>query len=159
MKILVFSDSHGKLELMIAAVEQERPEHIFFLGDHERDGWELSRLYPEIPLHAVKGNCDWGTGVEEWLVELENVRFLLTHGHRCGAKSGTAGLIAAGLRTGADVVCFGHTHIPLDQQTPEGVRLLNPGTIGGPYGQRTTYSVITVKAGNITIETKDTDTI
>ena len=81
MKIIVFSDSHGKLDWMIAALEMERPDHIFFLGDHERDGWDLSRLYPMIPLNAVKGNCDFGPGLEDWVVELEGVRFLLTHGH------------------------------------------------------------------------------
>lgn len=159
MKIVVFSDSHGKLDWMIAAVEAERPNHIFFLGDHERDGWDLSRMYPAIPLNAVKGNCDWGPGTEEWLIELDGVRFLLTHGHLYGAKTGTTRLIAAGVRTGADVVCFGHTHTALDRITPEGVRLFNPGTIGGPCGQRITYGVITVKGKNITTEIKDTDTI
>ena len=159
MKIVVFSDSHGKLDWMIAAVEAEKPDHIFFLGDHERDGWDLSRIYPMSPLNAVRGNCDWGPGAEEWLVELENVRFLLTHGHRYGAKTGHSGLIAAGLRTGADVVCFGHTHTAVDKVTDEGVRLFNPGTIGGPHGQYVTYGVIIVKDKRITIEIKDTDTI
>lgn len=159
MKIVVFSDSHGKLDWMIAAVEAEKPNHIFFLGDHERDGWDLSRLYPMIPLNAVRGNCDWGPGAEEWLVELEGVRFLLTHGHRYGAKTGYSGLIGAGLRTGADVVCFGHTHTAVDKMTDEGVRLFNPGTIGGPHGQYVTYGVITVKDKKITAEIKDTDTI
>lgn len=159
MKIVVFSDSHGKLDWMIAAVEAEKPNHIFFLGDHERDGWDLSRLYPVIPLNAVRGNCDWGPGAEEWLVELEGVRFLLTHGHRYGAKTGYSGLIGAGLRTCADVVCFGHTHTAVDKMTDEGVRLFNPGTIGGPHGQYVTYGVITVKDKKITAEIKNTDTI
>ena len=159
MKILVFSDSHGKLDWMIAAVEEEKPQHIFFLGDHDRDGWDLSRLYPTIPLNAVKGNCDWGPGLEEWLVELEGVRFLLTHGHMYGAKTGTARLEAAGMRTGADIVCFGHTHTAMDKMTSEGIRIFNPGTIGGPYGQRVTYGVITVKGKTVTAEIKDADTI
>lgn len=159
MKIVVFSDSHGKLDWMIAAMEAERPDHIFFLGDHEKDGWDLSRLYPQIPLNAVKGNCDWGPGTEEWLVELEGVRFLLTHGHLYGAKTGLLRLEEAGLRTGADMVCFGHTHVPVEVNEPGRLRLFNPGTIGGPYGQRTTYGVLYVKAGSVTAEIKDTDTI
>ena len=159
MKIVVFSDSHGKLDWMIAAVEAEKPNHIFFLGDHERDGWDLSRIYPMIPLHAVKGNCDWGPGSEEWLVELNGIRFLLTHGHLYGAKTGTVRLSAAGVRTGADVVCFGHTHVPMNRISPEGVRLFNPGTIGGPHGQSTTYGVITVTGKEFAAEIKSTDTI
>ena len=159
MKIVVFSDSHGKLDWMIAAVETERPDHIFFLGDHERDGWDLSRLYPMIPLNAVKGNCDYGPGLEDWVVELEGVRFLLTHGHLYGAKTGCSRLEAAGLRCGADVVCFGHTHRAVDLQEPGRLRMFNPGTIGGPHGQKTTYGVLYVKAGTLTAEIKDTDTI
>ena len=159
MKIVVFSDSHGKLDWMIAAVEMERPNHIFFLGDHERDGWDLSRLYPMIPLNAVKGNCDYGPGLEDWVVELEGIRFLLTHGHLYGAKTGTIRLEAAGMRCGADVVCFGHTHRAVDIQGPGRLRLFNPGTIGGPHGQRTTYGVIHVKPGRLTAEIKDTDTM
>lgn len=157
MKIVVFSDSHGKLDWMIAAVEMERPDHIFFLGDHERDGWDLSRLYPLIPVNAVKGNCDWGSGMDEWLIELEGVRFLLTHGHLYGAKTGFDRLDAAGIRTGADMVCFGHTHMPVSICRPDGIKLFNPGTIGGPYGQRMTYGVLTVKNGHVTDEIKDTD--
>lgn len=159
MKILVFSDSHGKLDWMIAAMEAEKPDHVFFLGDHERDGWDLNRLYPAIPLNAVRGNCDWGPGPEEWVVELEGVRFLLTHGHLYGAKTGVSRLEGAGLRTGADMVCFGHTHMPLDRNEPGHVWLFNPGTIGGPYGQRVTFGVLTVKDGKVHAEIKNTDTI
>jgi putative phosphoesterase len=159
MKIVVFSDSHGNLDWMIAAVETERPDYIFFLGDNERDGWDLSRMYPYIPLIAVKGNCDYGPGLEDWVVELEDVRFLLTHGHRYGAKSGYIRLIEAGLRCGADVVCFGHTHQAVIRNEAGMVHLFNPGTIGGPYGQRITYGVISVKDGTFTAEIKDTDAI
>ena len=159
MKIVVFSDSHGKLDWMIAAVEAERPDHIFYLGDHERDGWDLSRMYPMIPLNAVKGNCDFGPGLEDWMVELEGVRFLLTHGHMYGAKSGYMRLEAAGLRCGADVVCFGHTHRAVDRNDPGTVRLFNPGTIGGAYGQPITYGVMHVKDGTLTAEIKGTDAI
>ena len=38
MKILVFSDSHGRLGLMLDAIEKERPQRVFFLGDNYRDG-------------------------------------------------------------------------------------------------------------------------
>ena len=159
MKILVFSDSHGKLDWMIAAMETEKPNHVFFLGDHERDGWDLSRMYPMIPLNAVKGNCDWGPGLEDWVVELEGVRFLLTHGHLYGVKTGLSRLEAAGFRTGADMICFGHTHLAVDINEPGRIRMFNPGTIGGPHGQRTTYGVLSVKDGNVISEIKDTDMI
>ena len=59
MKLLVFSDSHGNIEHMRRAVEQEKPDQILHLGDVMRDAVELSRSYPNIPLELVPGNCDY----------------------------------------------------------------------------------------------------
>ena len=146
MKILVFSDSHGRLDLMIDAMERERPQRVFFLGDNYRDGQTLADAYPDVPMELVVGNCDFfAEGPEELLVEAGGVRFLLTHGHRCHAKHGTDRLVDRGTAAGAAVVCFGHTHEALNQ--PErGVWLVNPGTAGG-VRNRPGYGVITVDNG------------
>lgn len=145
---------------MIAAMEAEHPDHVFFLGDHEKDGWALSGMYPQIPLNAVKGNCDFGTGLTDWLVEVEGVRFLLTHGHKYGAKAGTVRLMEAGMSMGADMVCFGHTHVAMDREYPGRPALFNPGTIGSPRGERRTYGVLYTQNGRIIkAEIKDTDTM
>ena len=149
MKILVFSDSHGHLGCMVEAVERERPDRIFFLGDHYRDGAELSDLYPEIPVHAVRGNCDWGSGPEEEELVLAGVRFLLTHGHRYGCKSGLGGLVSEGRRRGVDMVCFGHTHQALHVQGDTGLWLFNPGTAGGIHN-REGYGVLLIDRGTVT---------
>ncbi len=151
MKILVFSDSHGRLGLMLDAVEQEQPDHIFFLGDHLRDSDALADFYPKIPMSAVRGNCDWGVGSDELLVELAGVRFFLTHGHIYGVKSGLTRLASAGSRAGAAMVCYGHTHQAGQELSPEGVWLFNPGTAGGIRG-RAGYGVLTVKDGTVTGE-------
>ena len=145
MKILVFSDSHGRLGLMLDAIEKERPRRIFFLGDNYRDGEDLATAYPDIPVDMVKGNCDFCPGPDELLVEAEGVRFLLTHGHRHHAKFGTKKLAEAGRQKGAAVVCFGHTHEALNM--PErGVWLFNPGTAGGVHN-RPGYGVIIAEDG------------
>ena len=145
MKILVFSDSHGRLGLMLDAVEKECPRRIFFLGDNYRDGEDLASAYPDIPVDMVKGNCDFCPGPDELLVEAGGVRFLLTHGHRYHVKSGTDRLVEAGKQKGAAVVCFGHTHEALNM--PErGVWLFNPGTAGGVHN-RPGYGVIIAEGG------------
>ena len=145
MKILVFSDSHGRLGHMLDAMEKERPRRVFFLGDNYRDGEDLAAAYPDIPVDLVKGNCDFCPGPDELLVEAGGVRFLLTHGHRYHAKSGTDRLAEAGKRAGAAVVCFGHTHEALNM--PErGVWLFNPGTAGGVHN-RPGYGVIIAEDG------------
>lgn len=152
MKILVFSDSHGRLGLMIDAVERERPQRVFFLGDNYRDGQTLADAYPDIPMDLVQGNCDFCEGPEELLVEAGGVRFLLAHGHRYGAKRGTDRLVDAGRAKGAAVVCFGHTHEALNY--PErGVWLFNPGTAGGVHG-RPGYGVIYVENGGFRTDLK-----
>ena len=152
MKILVFSDSHGRLGLMLDAVEKERPRRIFFLGDNYRDGEDLAAAYPDIPVDMVKGNCDFCPGPDELLVEAGGVRFLLTHGHRYHAKSGTDRLVEAGKQMGAAVVCFGHTHQALNM--PErGVWLFNPGTAGGIHN-RPGYGVIVADGGTFRSELK-----
>ena len=131
MKIAIFSDSHGRMDHMIAAMEEEQPNHVFFLGDNMRDGKTLAKLYPDTPMEILRGNCDFGPGPDELVVELDGVRFLLVHGHRQGAKSGTSGLLAAGRQAQADMVCFGHTHHGMNQWNGERPWLFNPGTVGG----------------------------
>ncbi len=145
MKILVFSDSHGRLGAMLDAIERERPGRVFFLGDHYRDGQTLADAYPDLPMELVRGNCDWDKAPDELLVEAEGVKFLLTHGHRYGVKSGTDQLALAAKEKGADVACFGHTHEALNM-SDRGVWLFNPGTAGGVYN-RAGYGVLLVEKG------------
>ncbi len=147
MKILVFSDSHGRLGNMADAMEKERPRRVFFLGDNYQDGKLLSERYPEVPFDLVRGNCDFCAGPDELVVEAEGVRFLLTHGHRYYVKSGTGRLADAARKAGAKMACFGHTHEALNQ--PEkGIWLFNPGTAGG-VNNRAGYGVLIVENGSV----------
>lgn len=145
MKILVFSDSHGRLGPMLDAVGQERPQRVFFLGDNYRDGQALLDAYPDLPMELVRGNCDWDRAPDELIVEAGGVKFLLAHGHRYGVKSGTGQLAQAAREKGVDVACFGHTHKALDQPD-KGVWLFNPGTAGGIHN-RVGYGVIVASEG------------
>lgn len=152
MKILVFSDSHGSMGKMVEAMELERPHHVFFLGDHYRDGQELAALYPDVPMDLVLGNCDWGPGPDLRIVELEGVRFLLTHGHRYYVKSGLDELLQEGLHRQVDVACFGHTHLAKVVYR-QGIYLMNPGTVGGCRA-REGYGIIHAQGGTVNLELK-----
>lgn len=152
MKILVFSDSHGRLGLMTDAIEKERPQRVFFLGDNYRDGQALADAYPDIPMELVRGNCDWDKAPDELIVEAGGVKFLLTHGHRYYVKSGTDGLAHAAREKGVDVACFGHTHDALNMPG-HGVLLFNPGTAGGVYA-RAGYGVIVADGGRFRADLK-----
>lgn len=149
MKILVFSDSHGAMGKMVEAMEHERPHHVFFLGDHYRDGIELSELYPDIPMDIVRGNCDWGKGPDLRVVELEGVRFLLTHGHLQYVKSGLDELLQEAKNRQVQVACFGHTHLAKVVYR-EGIYLMNPGSAGGCHA-REGYGVIEALGGSVNL--------
>lgn len=149
MKILVFSDSHGAMGKMVEAMEHERPHHVFFLGDHYRDGIELSELYPDIPMDIVRGNCDWGRGPDMRVVELEGVRFLLTHGHLQYVKSGLDELLQEAKNRQVQVACFGHTHLAKVVYR-DGIYLMNPGSAGGCHA-REGYGVIEALDGSVNL--------
>lgn len=149
MKILVFSDSHGAMGKMVEAMEHERPHHVFFLGDHYRDGIELYELYPDIPMDIVRGNCDWGKGPDLRVVELEGVRFLLTHGHLQYVKSGLDELLQEAKNRQVQVACFGHTHLAKVVYR-DGIYLMNPGSAGGCHA-REGYGVIEALGGSVNL--------
>lgn len=152
MECLIFSDSHGRAGLMERVLKEQptAPSAIFFLGDGLRDSgfphFEMQTLY------AVKGNCDGGLFGEllpygeECVVSLEGHRILAVHGHRYGVKSGVGALLARAAEVEADIVLFGHTHIPMDETVPEGtavgnrvltrpLHLFNPGSLAeGSFG-------------------------
>ena len=132
MKLCVFSDSHGISDNMLHAVYVEEPDAVIFLGDGERDLKPLRRRYPSLPIHAVCGNCDVGFSVpDKLLLTLEGVRIFAVHGHRHDVKydQGLDYLMRSALHEQADVILFGHTHVPYCERR-EGILLLNPGACG-----------------------------
>jgi uncharacterized protein len=79
---------------------------------------------------GVVGNND-GPALRERLPEtaavlLDGVRFLVVH--ETGARTGRERRLDAAYGDNADVIVFGHSHIPWDSTTERGLRLLNPGS-------------------------------
>lgn len=145
MKIVVFSDSHGAAELMLACAEKLCPDLIIHLGDCVRDTQLLKKRMPHTPLIGVRGNCDVELSVSEReLLELEGHRLFVCHGHRYGVKLGTESLLTSVMCSGSDVVLYGHTHIP-DYRHERGVLILNPGSIG--RGRPGSFAVLELEQG------------
>lgn len=139
MKCLVFSDSHGSnLAIRTALNMHKDAEVVFFLGDG------LSDLEPFVTdksraFLAVRGNCDRSALLGEAMVKktdninIEGRRIVFTHGDLYGVKYGLDGVIKLASDTSADLVLFGHTHIPLEKYIPTddgGFYLFNPGSAG-----------------------------
>lgn len=131
MKIAVFSDTHGNTGPMLRTAEELLPDAIAHLGDFGRDAACLKEKFPDIPLYAVRGNCDVSPDApEELAAELGGVRVLLCHGHRYGVDWGRLdSLVYAAQEKGCALVLYGHTHRAENTELG-GVRLVNPGTAG-----------------------------
>lgn len=142
VKVLVLSDSHGNIINMEQAVKEISPDMIFHLGDCWADAAVLNRMFPHITMVQVPGNCDCVSEPLERILELEGKRILLCHGHAYNVKSSLLSLEYAAREKKADIVFYGHTHMPaLDWNN--GVRLYNPGSVGAPrFMNSASYGVL-----------------
>lgn len=142
MKLLVLSDSHGNVENMVQAVDLTQPRMILHLGDCWRDAEKLHRLFPDIPLEQVPGNCDCRPGEAlERLLFLEDRRVLMCHGHTYGVKQSLISAGYAAEEQRLDLFLFGHTHRPLWDWRGRTL-FINPGSIGDCA--HPTYAVVTL---------------
>jgi len=149
LRIGVFSDTHNDLSSAQKVLEKIGTlDLLLHAGDHYRDGLILSEKF-KIPAKAVIGNCDFfSQGSEEEIIELdEKNTVLLTHGHRYGVKNGLQRLFYRSQEVGANIVVFGHTHVPL-YVVENDVHFLNPGSLTLPRGNsRPSYGLITLAGG------------
>ena len=135
MKILVFSDSHRSVAGMHSAILEHAPDQVIHLGDLAGDAEELRYAYPRLPVCIVPGNCDGWTNLPlKRQITLEGKQVLLSHGHLWGVKSGYDAAVSDARACGADILLFGHTHIPLCRQLEDGLWMLNPGSSRNSYG-------------------------
>ena len=131
MKIAVFSDSHGHIIPMLQTVEARNPDMILFLGDGAEDIAQIKKQFPQIPLKAVRGNCDYDSMLPNTeLVLADGVVIFMAHGHLYGVKNGFLyGLALAADEAGAALAIYGHTHLARLQNVGT-VTTLNPGSCG-----------------------------
>lgn len=131
-KVLVVSDSHGltnELEIL-----RERHMNEVDLMIHCGD----SEMMPDENVMngylTVKGNCDFGSYPLETTTEIADRKFFVTHGHRYSVKTSLMNLQYKAAEMGADIVCFGHSHV-LGAEVIGNTLFLNPGSIRLPRGR------------------------
>ncbi len=167
-KILIVSDSHGRSGLVENIIRKECPDMLIHLGDIEDDPGVIRSCLDEtaktrnksipVPAVFVQGNCDRYAGKELKAAAIFNLnghRFYCTHGHRNGVDYGVENLAYTALENGCDFALYGHTHRPFDDEW-EGVRILNPGSIGYPRGgSKPGYMILQFdERGDYTVERK-----
>ena len=136
MKILVFSDSHKVIQPMRDAIRLHNPDYVIHLGDHAADAETLRQEFPLLPIVGVPGNCDIPSAPLQHKANYDGVLILMSHGHIWNVKHNYLPAVLAGRQAGANVVLFGHTHIPFCEQMEDGMWVMNPGSIrdGSYYG-------------------------
>lgn len=148
LKIGVLSDTHKRLDLAIAAIEEMGAiDLLVHAGDHYRDAKKLMDHFG-VPGVAVAGNCDITGGSSEEILELAGRKVLVVHGHRQGVKGGLQNLWYYALERDVEMVIFGHSHIPVCQ-TVDGITMFNPGSLTEPRDliAGATYGIITIDQG------------
>ncbi|MBF7097255.1 metallophosphoesterase family protein [Alkalibacter mobilis] len=145
MNILVFSDSHRNTGRMEKVVENsENIDLIIHLGDNAEDVDKIKDL-TDARIVLVKGNTDYTNHEEELVLKEKGYRILLTHGHKYRIKTSLQNLFYRCKELKIDIVLFGHSHIPSNEEIG-GIIFLNPGSIGDKRGQKYhSYGKITLR--------------
>lgn len=146
MKIMIVSDTHkaqGNLEKALA--ENGPVDMLIHLGDVEGKEDYIEAL-AGCPVHMVSGNNDFFSNLpweEEFFIG--DLHVFITHGHGYYVGMGEDHLKAEARGRGADVVMYGHTHVPALTIEPDLVTL-NPGSISYPRqnGRRASYIMMNV---------------
>ncbi len=145
MKILIISDTHRRDELFLRVMEKEAPvDMILHAGDAEGSEDEFSRI-AGMPLFYVAGNCDRDSlAPRTMVVPIGNQKAFLTHGHYYQVGFSTELLEKEARTRHCQLAIFGHTHVPLIQESKDGMLILNPGSLGHPRqaGYRPSYMLL-----------------
>ncbi|WP_096189597.1 metallophosphoesterase family protein [Evansella halocellulosilytica] len=154
MKALIMSDSHGWDEQVQQVVDRHQHEvdAMFHCGDSELNG----HAEPLKNVITVRGNCDFGNDFkEEEIKEIEGVKFFIAHGHLLNVKMTEMNILLRGEESGADVICYGHTHVPVAVQE-KGKVIINPGSMRLPRRFHVgTYVIVTVDENEVVVDFYD----
>lgn len=139
MGILVISDSHGLVHEVKRVVARHAVDKILHCGDFCVD----PHREPFSKMTLVRGNCDMTKEVPtEQMTKWQDLSILQTHGHLYGVKSSLLRLHYRAEETGANVVLFGHSHMPVCGVERE-ILFLNPGSLQMPRGfDVPTYAIL-----------------
>lgn len=158
MKVVVLADTHAPRRWRSCpprvAGQLRGADLILHAGD-VCTAAVLDELSEYAPVVAVAGNND-GPDVGAWgateTAELDVGGVAVAMLHDSGAASGRLARMRRRF-PGADLVVFGHSHIPLDE-SGYGLRIFNPGSPTDRRRQPTgTLGILTIEEGTLTTAT------
>ncbi len=144
MKILIVSDTHKSHRNLERVIEMEKPfDLLIHLGDVEGADDYIEALV-DCPVHIVRGNNDFFSDLPaEKEIMIDGNHVFLTHGHYYYVSMGEERIRKEAKGRGADVVMYGHTHMPSITEE-NNLIMLNPGSIAYPrqQGRHPSYIVM-----------------
>ena len=154
-RILIISDSHYlKKEALIDFIQQfDQLEGVIHCGDiyfNYQDG--------DIPhFYICKGNNDFAQIPSVHHFQLGGLTFTTTHGHQNYFAYQPETLKTLLQDYPADVICFGHSHVPYLYQD-EKITIVNPGSIAlsRTYPKVNTYALLDTQTKAVHFYSVDT---
>ncbi len=152
MRILIVSDTHGRLENLRKVLSASGPfDMLLHCGDVEGDEDRIKEL-AGCQTVMVRGNNDFFSELPaEAEFNIGRYKVFITHGHRYNVSIGPEMIVEEALDRQVDIVMFGHTHKPFMERHGELIAL-NPGSLSYPRqeGRRPSYVIMeTDKEGDI----------
>ena len=155
MRVVVLSDTHAPRRWRACpprVAEHLRHADLILHAGDVCTAAVLAELAEYAPVTAVAGNND-GPDVTEWgaaeTAELDLDGLSVAMVHDSGAAAGRVARLRRRFPR-ADLVVFGHSHIPLDESAP-GLRIFNPGSPTDrrrqPHG---TLGLLEIDSGHLT---------
>ena len=161
MKILIFSDTHGRTDKMREIISRSRlsAELVIHLGDCYTDLVDIRNDFPTVAMLTVRGNCDFGflasDAPDSSTVTLEGHTIFYTHGSRYLVQNGVDALVYAAAERKADIALFGHTHVGYEAVV-DGVHVFNPGSLERPRDTTNgTYGILELTKDRVCFTRKE----
>lgn len=137
MNILVLSDTHGELDRALEMYERISTsicniDRIFHCGDFFKDAHEIEAK-TGTPVSCIPGNCDGCSKEHFKIIDTPAGKIMITHGHMENVNFSLMHLKYLADQHGCSAVCFGHTHVPVNEVS-SGIRFINPGSLTNPRG-------------------------
>jgi len=153
VKILVISDTHKNISNARDIIKRikSKIDLVIHLGDHDTDAEQLKYEFENVAFQYVPGNCDWCSFEDgKKILNVAGKKIMMTHGHDYGVKYSYDGIKKTARDQGAQMVLFGHTHVPYIS-IEENLLTMNPGSLSLPRGGSTySYGIIDIdEAGKI----------
>ncbi len=151
MRIGIISDTHRLWSRIEQALKlMGEVDIVLHLGDNTSDAEDIRNALKNVPVVAVKGNCDQTESMpEERVLLLDGKKIFMTHGHKYNVKYDYDDIYIRAKEIGADAALFGHSHYPIILKKG-GTVLVNPGSASLPkQGSSPSFALMTTDNGSL----------